>query len=92
MGHQAISEASPLLPKSAGSDADIAPNGTSPNPTTTHVSGDQSLESTDDRESQKFGDERLAQYDGMPEVKARLKYILPAIGIGVWLLLIRIAL
>ena len=31
------------------------------------------------------GDDRAAQYGGMPDVKEKLKYIVPAIGIGVFL-------
>ncbi len=37
----------------------------------------------EDEESQRDGGEDATQYQGMPEVKAKLAYILPAISIGV---------
>ena len=83
MGHQDASETSPLLQKPvspSGSEApdDIPPDSTSPNG---YGSGDN--KPTGDEESHADSGERAAQYEGMPEVKAKLKYILPAIGIGV---------
>ena len=75
-------ETSPLLPKNAANPAD-APN-ESP-PTAEMANGDTTshVKSADGGESQASGKDRAAQYEGMPEVKAKLKYILPAIGIGV---------
>ena len=37
----------------------------------------------EDEESQRDGGEEATQYQGMPEVKAKIAYILPAISIGV---------
>ena len=37
----------------------------------------------EDEESQRDGGEEATQYQGMPEVKAKLAYIVPAISIGV---------
>ena len=43
---------------------------------------------TEDEEGQGEPD-RNAQYEGMPEVRAKLKYIMPAIAVGVRSLLLR---
>ena len=37
----------------------------------------------EDEESQRDGGDEATQYQGMPEVKAKLAYIVPAISIGV---------
>lgn len=37
----------------------------------------------EDEESQTNGKDGAHQYQGMPDVRARLKYIVPAVGIGV---------
>ena len=85
MGDLDPTETSPLLaklanvlPEPADAPVGVLPTGNSFNG---HTNG--SLKPGDDGESQ--GDpERETQYEGMPEVKAKLKYIMPAIAIGVW--------
>ncbi|KAF2837038.1 MFS multidrug transporter [Patellaria atrata CBS 101060] len=39
----------------------------------------------EDAEDQRSIPERIAQYEGMPEVKKQMKYIFPALGVGVFL-------
>ncbi|KAL6716590.1 hypothetical protein ACLMJK_006157 [Lecanora helva] len=83
VNNQDVSETSPLLSKAAGSEP-IEPHlGTRPDTiiSTGHTRNGE--EATDDREAQADDDGHAPQYKGIPEVKARLKYILPAIGIGV---------
>ena len=46
-----------------------------------HQNGDP--KPTEDEESQANGEERAPQYEGIPEVKAKLAYIVPALSIGV---------
>ena len=84
MGDLGPTETSPLLAKPANvlPEPGDAPIGALPtgNGVNGHAYG--GLKSDDDGESQ--GDpDRETQYEGMPEVKAKLKYIMPAIAIGV---------
>ena len=77
------SESSPLLqttaaPASTGPSSQV-PHGI----TTANGHGESIARPADGGESQASREERVAQYQGMPEVKEKLKYILPAIGIGV---------
>ena len=78
-------ETSPLLrkPSDSSTDADRHPNGVSEN--LVGVNGHQSgnTKRADDEESHTNSEQRAAQYEGMPEVKAKLAYILPALSIGV---------
>ena len=37
----------------------------------------------EDEESHSVSKDRVQQYQGLPEVKAKLRYIVPAVGIGV---------
>lgn len=78
------SETSPLLPNTTDGQRgpSDAPNGSLRSGTTfnghangpgKHIDGDRPQESQD----------REAQYEGMPDVKERLKYIVPAVSIGV---------
>ncbi|KAL8877868.1 MAG: hypothetical protein Q9198_004200, partial [Flavoplaca austrocitrina] len=74
--HEA-SETSPLLPRTS----DNAPQKSLPNGT--GINGSIT-------DGAKVGDEEQAkdvatEYQGMPEVRARLKYILPAVAIGIFL-------
>ena len=77
-------ETSPLLAKPGNvvPEPGDAPIGVLPtgNGVNGHLNGD--VKSGDDGESQGEPD-RITQYEGMPEVKAKLKYIMPAIAIGV---------
>lgn len=79
--HVAPSETTPLLchqPEVLPEIGD-APNGSLPNSTNGQACG--SVKGGTDEESQNDASE----YQGMPEVKAKLKYILPAIAIGIFL-------
>lgn len=82
MERQDASETSPLLPKTA---VPASADSINEIQSSTVVSNGQAKNDgklTDDGESQKSGGQ-AAQHEGMPEIKAKLKYILPAIGIGV---------
>ena len=93
MTHTKPTETSPLLPKPATDylEAGDAPNGPLPNGSEHHeasangkANGSIKDDNHDDEERQQGVDsERVNQYEGMPEVKKQLKYILPAIAIGV---------
>ena len=77
------SETSSLLPKpleaiSAGSATDILAIGRSAD-----GHDKNTATPTGDEEHQSNNGGKTVQYEGMPDVKAKLKYILPAIGIGV---------
>ncbi len=74
-------ETSPLLAKSSVPDPTGTANGTLPSEPNGLLREDQ--RAAEDDENHRSDPERAAQYEGMPEVKAKLKYILPAIGIGV---------
>lgn len=45
--------------------------------------GSNGVKQSADPERQESEDERAAQFKGMPDVKKRMKYILPALSIGV---------
>ena len=82
------SETSPLLPKfTEYVDPGDAPNGVLPHRTENNEhangQGDRLVKPDDDQERQQDDDEGPEPYQGMPEVKKKLKYILPAIAIGV---------
>jgi hypothetical protein len=90
MGDHEPTETSPLLTKPVAvvPEPGDAPIGALPtgNGVNGHVNG--LLKPGDDEEIQGEPD-RSTQYEGMPEVKAKLKYIMPAIAIGVRSLPIR---
>ena len=75
-------ETSPLLPANVVPEPGDAPSGALPNGTKAYGVSNADDEPSDDQERQ---DPAITQYQGMPEVKARLKYILPAIAIGIFL-------
>lgn len=79
-GHDEVNETSPLLQKTSDlrpkfGDAAL-PNGGGTDEQTNGV-----VKHSDDEENQNV----VTEYQGMPEVKAKLKYILPAIAIGIFL-------
>ncbi len=76
-------ETSPLIAKSSVPDPVGTANGIPPSTTEANGLGRVDQKPAEDEERQQSDPERAAQYQGMPEVKAKLKYILPAIGIGV---------
>ncbi|KAL8792278.1 MAG: hypothetical protein Q9195_005157 [Heterodermia aff. obscurata] len=77
------SETSPLIPKSRSTLPQPPPlNGTAPN----GISGNRvDNKSVDEEEAYSDEEGRDRQYQGLPEVKKQLKYILPAVAIGVWI-------
>ena len=81
-----MTETSPLIPKSRSTlpQPPDAPNGTLPNGISSNGHAQEYNKSVDEEEA--LGDEegRERQYQGLPEVRKQLKYILPAVGIGVW--------
>ena len=77
------SETSPLLPKA--SKVSSKPRDSSQEdhpPTETNGTTDGSTKAHDE-EQQDDGEDREVQYQGMPDVRKRLPYILPALAIGV---------
>ena len=75
-------ETSPLLAQSTGASPDSAltPNGVPPSQAGVTVGNSKPLE---DEESQNNDENRDHQFEGMPDVKEKLWYIVPAVGIGV---------
>lgn len=84
--NERLSETSPLLPKVLP-ESDDAPEGTLPSTTeaNNHIHG--STKSQDEERQDDEGD-REVQFKGMPDVRERLRYILPALAIGVRVLTI----
>lgn len=76
-------ETSPLLAKSPVSEPVTVSNDTSSG-TLANGRTREDRKPTGDEENPAEDGDRAGQYEGMPEVKAKLKYILPAVGIGVW--------
>ena len=84
MGDYEPTETSPLLSKSANviPEPGDAPVGALP--TGNGVNGHQNGNRKPGEDEETPGEpDRNTQYEGMPEVKAKLKYIMPAIAIGV---------
>ena len=83
----APTEISPLLHKSANSlpQPTDTPNGALPNGGSNkhHAAKDSKI--GDQEQANDVSDGRERQYQGLPEVKKQLKYIVPAIAIGVYL-------
>ncbi len=85
MDRREATEDSPLLgqpessPNAAGEDC----SGTITNAGDVNGVQNGSRKPAEDEESQRDGGEGATQYQGMPEVKAKLAYILPAISVGV---------
>lgn len=83
MERQEATETSPLLAKPTLPDPALTPNSVPPSEVgaTGRQNGDP--KPTEDEESQNNGQDRGHQYEGLPDVKAKLWYIVPAVGIGV---------
>ena len=83
------SETSPLLSNKAALTVEggVVPTGTLPGENEHDSLGSGMLDGTakpqSDEEAQAEEDERVGQYQGMPEVMKQLKYIVPAVGLGV---------
>lgn len=76
-------ETSPLLAKSSVPEPVAFPNDTTSGAAANGRTREDPKPTEDEENPTEDGD-RAGQYEGMPEVKAKLKYILPAVGIGVW--------
>ena len=76
------SETSPLLPNVLPEPAD-APSGVLPNGSSINGRPEEDIKSVDEEQSQADAEDRERQYQGLPEVKKQLKYIVPAVAIGV---------
>ncbi len=78
-------ETSPLLAKPIITllESGDAPNGVLPNGGSSNGTLDDPPKPGEDEERQANDGERSPQYEGMPEVKKKLKYIVPAVAIGV---------
>ena len=85
MDRREATEDSPLLgqPESPPNAAGEVCNGTIANDGDVNGVQNGSMKPTEDEESHGDDGEGATQYQGMPEVKAKLAYILPAISIGV---------
>ena len=87
MEHQEATETSPLLAQSTTTlpDPALTPNSIPPSESeieaTAHRGGES--KTAEDEESHSISNDRAQQYQGLPEVRAKLRYIVPAIGIGV---------
>lgn len=79
------SETSPLLrrPTDTFLEPGDATNGVLPNGTYSNGIPSGLVKPDDDEERQEGDGDRSPQYEGMPEVKKKLKFIVPAIAIGV---------
>lgn len=85
MEPQEATETSPLLakPTSTLPDPGLTSNGIPPGEIGATAQPNEDSEPAEDEESQSNGKGGAHQYQGMPDVRARLRYIVPAIGIGV---------
>ena len=89
MERQEATETSPLLAQSTTTlpDPALTPNSIPPSENedeieaTAHRGGESKI--SEDEESHSISEDRAQQYQGLPEVRAKLRYIVPAIGIGV---------
>ena len=86
MSRHEATETSPLLPQPGthSPQAVASPNGLIANVSGVNDNQDEDTKPTEDEESQTASQEGATQYQGMPEVKAKLAYIVPAISIGVY--------
>ena len=79
------SETSPLIPRddiqAAEADGGLAPEA----PYGTTLDAAEEAEHGDALERQASANDRHKQYEGLPEVKKNLKYIVPAVAIGIFL-------
>ena len=78
-------ETSPLLAQStvASPDSALTPNGVPPSQAGFTVPQNEHSKPLEDEERRSNGDDRGQQFEGMPDVKEKLWYIVPAVGIGV---------
>lgn len=86
MDGEEATETSALLakPTAVSPDLGLAPNSLPPSETVITADQNGNLKPAEDGESQRGGENRAYHYQGLPDVKAKLCYIVPAVGIGVW--------
>lgn len=85
MEHREATETSLLLakPTTALPDPGLTPNSVPPSETEDAGLQNRGTKPAEDEERQSNDDNRGHQYKGMPDMKAKLLYIVPAVGIGV---------
>ena len=85
MQPQAASETAPLLvkPTTALPDPSLSPNSVPPCEVRATAHRNEDAKTAGDEERQDNDENRGHQYEGMPDMKAKLGYIVPAVGIGV---------
>ncbi len=85
MERQEPTETSPLLAKPTATlpDPRPTPSSVQPNEVAEAVHQNGASKHVQDEENQSKGEDRGHQYEGMPDVKAKLWSIVPAVGIGV---------
>ena len=85
MERQEARETSPLLSKPIAVVPDPGITSNSVTPSEIGATGHQNRDTmpAEDEESQPYEESRGHQYEGIPDVKARLGSIVPAVGIGV---------
>ena len=78
-------ETSPLLAQSTTTPPDpgLTPNSILPSEIEATGHRDGESKHAEDEDSHSISTDRAQQYRGLPEVKAKLRYIVPAVGIGV---------
>lgn len=84
--HDRPSETSPLLPKDSPAAKQVTP--VEPSDGLAPDAGQASAEAVEDGaplEQQTSAEGRQKQYEGMPEIRKQMKYIMPALAIGVFL-------
>ena len=85
MERLSATENSPLLAKATATlpDPGLTPNSVPSSSIGTYGHRNSDSKPVQDEESQSNGEGRGHQYEGMPDVKAKLLSIVPAVGIGV---------
>ena len=85
MERQEATETSPLLAQSTTTlpGPGLTPNSIRPSEIEATAHRDGESKPVEDEESRSMSKDRSQQYQGIPEVRAKLWYIVPAIGIGV---------
>ena len=85
MERQSATENSPLLAKPTATlpDPGLTPNTVLSSEVGAYGHQNSDSKSIQDEESQSNGEDRGHQFEGMPDVKAKLWSIVPAVGIGV---------
>jgi len=84
--HEQTSETSPLLPKDSSTARNVTPidpgEGIAPD---AGQASEEAVQDGSEIERQTSAEGRQKQYEGMPEIRKQMKYIMPALAIGVFL-------